>query len=1270
MVTTDEAISRARCVFGTPIAEDQSVRVLQLGGLETRILFSATPIDIATLPGADDAAMVMTVDTVSASELETAAIKSLAETQQADAQPSELIFVDSAVPDIEQLLDDLGNSGRGQQVFVLDPRRNGVDQITEILDSETEVDSIHVISHARAGSVKLGNAWLSQSSLSGHAGQIASWQSAMSSDADILFYGCDLAGSASGQTLLDSIASLTGSDVAASTDDTGHSDLGGDWEFEYSRGVIEATSVFSQRLEAEWRAVLSGAAPTVTPTAAFLNYTENDPATFVDSGVTITDPDDLVLAGAEIRFAAGYVSGQDLLEFTDQLGITHTWDSALGALILSGNSSVANYETALRSITYRNTSETPDESLRMFNIQVSDGTQSSVGARMMTVTAVNDRPVLNGIAGDSLGYVTGSGAAVIEQGLDVTVGDLDSIDFDTGNLKVSIFSGGDISEDVLSIRNQGMSLGQIGFDGSNVYWGGTLIGTASGGTSGAPLIVSFNASATKIATAALVRNVTYENLDAVAPTAGTRTVRFVVDDGDGDASLDHDASVVVTASNSPPTDIDPDSFSVDENIDTTTGFRVGVLTASDPDAGEMFSYSIVGGTDQLKFTIGGSNDDELILADGILDFERQNTYFVRVRVTDSALQIYEETLTVGVNDRNDNAPEITLGQSFNVSEFATNGTSLGFVAATDADAGTTLGNWTISSGNDDGIFVIDVNSGELSVLDNTNLNYESSNTYVLDISVSDGLNTSPAGAIQINVTDENDLPVAVDDVHSGINEGATHVRGVPGVLLNDSDEDIDTLTAILISGPAHAATFTLNADGSYTYQHDGSETTTDAFTYQVSDGTSVSNVATVTLTVTPENDAPTDITLDNSSVLENSAGAFIGNLAVLDPDPGDTHAWSVDDIRFEVIGTQLKLKSGESLDYETASTVTLIVSAIDQAGTGLRFDKSIAIAVANVNEAPVTAPDKFFVTEGNVLSIPASGVLADDSDPEGDAITASLLVGPAHGTLILLADGSFQYTPDGSFIGADTFAYAASDGSLASGATLVTIQVSPPKVLAPLPPPTTEADPDPKTTDDPDEETDDDDEREVAKFPPETGGPSAPNRGKTTVRIPNTYVPDVPWQGAFDSRNAPGDGQIDSELLVALPGWQVDVQSETRVASLRSAIQRLVPFGSAVHHVLMSGPGVLWNELDEHTERVESHIHRDLIIVGAAGAAASSLTVGVVTWSLRTGFVASGLLAQIPAWRGVDPLLIMQGSVDNEDFETLEQLMKRQQQTLDNELPA
>ena len=108
----------------------------------------------------------------------------------------------------------------------------------------------------------------------------------------------------------------------------------------------------------------------------------------------------------------------------------------------------------------------------------------------------------------------------------------------------------------------------------------------------------------------------------------------------------------------------------------------------------------------------------------------------------------------------------------------------------------------------------------------------------------------------------------------------------------------------------------------------------------------------------------------------------------------------------------------------------------------------------------------------------------------------------------------------------------------------------------------------------------------------------------------------------------------------------------------------------AIDSALLSQQGALWSQLDTQRDHMESQINGDLIIVGAAGAAASGFTVGFIAWAFRAGFLASGLLAQLPAWKAMDPTLIMQGfegftatSGEDQNNETLEEMMDRQGQT-------
>jgi len=103
----------------------------------------------------------------------------------------------------------------------------------------------------------------------------------------------------------------------------------------------------------------------------------------------------------------------------------------------------------------------------------------------------------------------------------------------------------------------------------------------------------------------------------------------------------------------------------------------------------------------------------------------------------------------------------------------------------------------------------------------------------------------------------------------------------------------------------------------------------------------------------------------------------------------------------------------------------------------------VTITVTPVNDAPVAVDDAYTVAEKETLTIAAPGILANDSDVDGDTLTAIQVYATYNGSLHLNLDGSFTYTPDPYFNGTDSFAYKASDGELESELTVVTITVTP-----------------------------------------------------------------------------------------------------------------------------------------------------------------------------------------------------------------------------------
>ncbi len=171
----------------------------------------------------------------------------------------EIVFVDAATPDYEQLIGafDSDTPGTDYQVFILQSDRDGIEQITEILAGLDAVDAIHLVSHGNEGGLQLGNAWLGTSTMDAHTESLRSWSGALADEADILIYGCNLAANEQGRALVDAIGAMTGADVAASTDLTGHAASGGDWDLEYQVGVLESRQGIFEYAATQWGHVLA-----------------------------------------------------------------------------------------------------------------------------------------------------------------------------------------------------------------------------------------------------------------------------------------------------------------------------------------------------------------------------------------------------------------------------------------------------------------------------------------------------------------------------------------------------------------------------------------------------------------------------------------------------------------------------------------------------------------------------------------------------------------------------------------------------------------------------------------------------------------------------------------------------------------------------------------------------------------------------------------------------------------------------------------------------
>ncbi len=159
-------------------------------------------------------------------------------------QPQQsILFVDSGVADYQTLINGVK---AGTRVVILNADQDGVQQITDVLNQSSNVDSIHILSHGNQAEVMLGNATLNRSSLAAYQPALQSWRNALSETAEVVLYGCHVAKGASGQQFIHQLSATIQASIAASVDLTGAKSLGGNWELAFHCGQIHYPQILAQ----------------------------------------------------------------------------------------------------------------------------------------------------------------------------------------------------------------------------------------------------------------------------------------------------------------------------------------------------------------------------------------------------------------------------------------------------------------------------------------------------------------------------------------------------------------------------------------------------------------------------------------------------------------------------------------------------------------------------------------------------------------------------------------------------------------------------------------------------------------------------------------------------------------------------------------------------------------------------------------------------------------------------------------------------------------
>ncbi|MGE0773053.1 MAG: Ig-like domain-containing protein [Cyclobacteriaceae bacterium] len=322
--------------------------------------------------------------------------------------------------------------------------------------------------------------------------------------------------------------------------------------------------------------VVQNQPPVLSAAASPISYTENDAGLTVFGGVTITDPDDTEMDGATVTFQSGFASGEDALLFTAPPGATANYNAATGELTVTGTASLADYQTFVQSIRYRNNSDNPNTTPRVISVSVTDGLLSSNAINVQVdIVPVNDPPVVNGTT-NQIAYL--AGPIVLDNTLNVT----DPDNTQLAGATLTIAQNFAATEDILTFTNQNGITGTYDTNTGVL----TLTGTAS--------LADYTTALASIEFSSTAASQLTRRIDVVANDGALNSAAFAL-------------FVDFTASNGPPVVVDDLDNPVDVvNFNTLEDTPLNAcLTVIDPDGDIVNITNITKITDNGTFVLTG-----------------------------------------------------------------------------------------------------------------------------------------------------------------------------------------------------------------------------------------------------------------------------------------------------------------------------------------------------------------------------------------------------------------------------------------------------------------------------------------------------------------------------------------------------------------------------------------------------------------------------------------------------------------------------------------
>jgi hypothetical protein len=448
-------------------------------------------------------------------------------------------------------------------------------------------------------------------------------------------------------------------------------------------------------------------------------------------------------------------------------------------------------------------------------------------------------------------------------------------------------------------------------------------------------------------------------------------------------------------------------------------------TDNDPD-GDTITYSITAGNDAGLFSINTDSGLISIAAGKALDYETSSAHPLTIQASDGEIAT-TAVITINVSNINDNDPAIANANP-TVAENAAAGSSV--LNLNDSNSGNDTDNdgdalsYSITAGNDAGLFSINTGSGLISIAAGKALDFETTTSHALTVQASDGTNTDNA-TVTVSVSNVNDNDPAIANANPTVAESAAAGSSVLNLndsnSGNDTDNDGDALSYSITAGN-DAGLFSINTGSGLISIAAGKaldfETTTShALTVQASDGTNTDN-ATVTVSVSNVNDNDPAIANAIQPVAENAAaGSSILNIndsnTGTDNDPdNDALSYSItagNDAGLFSINTGsglISIAAGKALDFETTTSHALTVQASDGTNTD---NATVTISVSNVNDnSPDITNSSASVDEDrpagtNIININDINT-GSDNDPDGNAIAYSIISGNDAGLFFISPD--------------------------------------------------------------------------------------------------------------------------------------------------------------------------------------------------------------------------------------------------------------------------